>query len=110
MSITKEQTQIAKTQIYELLLTDPSTREDDMFLYFEYVRKNNITPTEDVMLHPHKYNLVTYKSVERNRRKLQEIDRDSKAYKIQSTKQMEVIRRKLELEYRMEFRKGNVWQ
>lgn len=102
--------QIAKAQIYELLLTDPNTREDDMFLYFEYVRKNKITPTEDVMLHPHKYNLVTYKTIERSRRKLQEIDRKSKDYKIQSTKQMEVVRRKLELEYKMQFRKGDTWE
>ena len=102
--------QIAKAQIYELLLTDPNTREDDMYLYFEYVRKNKITPTEDVMLHPHKYNLVTYKTIERSRRKLQEIDRKSKDYKIQSTKQMEVVRRKLELEYKMQFRKGDTWK
>ena len=106
----KEIAQIAKAQIYELLLIDPNTREDDMYLYFEYVRKNKITPTEDVMLHPHKYNLVTYKTIERSRRKLQEIDRKSKAYKIQSTKQMEVVRRKLELEYKMQFRKGDTWE
>ena len=105
-----ETTQIAKTQVYELLLTDPSTREDDMYLYFEYVKKNNIKPTEDVMLHPNKYNLTQYKTIERVRRKLQEIDRESKAYKIQSSKQMEVIRRKIELEYNMEFRKGNIWK
>lgn len=92
--------------IRNILLKYPITRENDMSLYIEYLKENNVEPDNDVLINPELYNLLSFKTVERTRRKLQEIDRDTGEYAIQSTKQMQMIRKQLEKEYKETFRKG----
>ena len=92
--------------IRNILLKYPITRENDMSLYIEYLKENNVEPDNDVLINPELYNLLSFKTVERTRRKLQEIDRETGEYAIQSTRQMQMIRKKLEKEYKETFRKG----
>nr|DAU05833.1 MAG TPA: hypothetical protein [Caudoviricetes sp.] len=92
--------------IRNILLKYPITRENDMSLYIEYLKENNVEPDNDVLINPELYNLLSFKTVERTRRKLQEIDRDTGEYAIQSTRQMQMIRKQLEKEYKETFRKG----
>lgn len=92
--------------IRNILLKYPITRENDMSLYIEYLKENNVEPVNDVLINPERYNLLSFKTIERTRRKLQEIDRDTGEYAIQSTKQMQMIRKQLEKEYKETFRKG----
>lgn len=92
--------------IRNILLKYPITRENDMSLYLEYLKENNVEPVNDVLINPELYNLLSFKTVERTRRKLQEIDRDTGEYAIQSTRQMQMIRKQLEKEYKETFRKG----
>ena len=77
-----------------------------MSLYIEYLKEKNIEPDNDVLINPESYNLLSFKTVERTRRKLQEIDRETGEYAIQSTRQMQMIRKQLEKEYKETFRKG----
>lgn len=87
--------------VYQILREDAGTRENDMYLYIEYVnRKSNKKITEDLLKNPEEYGIVPYKTIERLRRKLQEIDRVKGDYAIQSTKQIQEIRKKLEKEYK----------
>lgn len=92
--------------IRNILLKYPITRENDMSLYIEYLKENNVEPVNDVLINPERYNLLSFKTVERTRRKLQEIDRETGEYAIQSTRQMQMIRKQLEKEYKETFRKG----
>ena len=92
--------------IRNILLKYPITRENDMSLYIEYLKENNVEPDNDVLINPERYNLLSFKTVERTRRKLQEIDRETGEYAIQSTRQMQMIRKQLEKEYKETFRKG----
>lgn len=92
--------------IRNILLKYPITRENDMSLYIEYLKENNVEPDNDVLINPESYNLLSFKTVERTRRKLQEIDRETGEYAIQSTRQMQMIRKQLEKEYKETFRKG----
>ena len=92
--------------IRNILLKYPITRENDMSLYIEYLKENNVEPDNDVLINPESYNVLSFKTVERTRRKLQEIDRDTGEYAIQSTRQMQMIRKQLEKEYKENFRKG----
>lgn len=92
--------------IRNILLKYPITRENDMSLYIEYLKENNVELDNDVLINPELYNLLSFKTVERTRRKLQEIDRDTGEYAIQSTRQMQMIRKQLEKEYKETFRKG----
>lgn len=87
--------------VYQILREDAGTRENDMYLYIEYVnRKSNKRITEDFLKNPEEYGIAPYKTIERLRRKLQEIDRVKGDYAIQSTKQIQDIRKKLEKEYK----------
>ena len=92
--------------IRNILLKYPITRENDMSLYIEYLKENNVEPDNDVLINPESYNLLSFKRDERTRRKLQEIDRETGEYAIQSTRQMQMIRKQLEKEYKETFRKG----
>lgn len=92
--------------IRSILLNNQMTRENDMSLYLEYLKEKNIEPDNDVLINPESYNVLSFKTVERTRRKLQEIDRDTGEYAIQSTRQMQMIRKQLEKEYKETFRKG----
>lgn len=92
--------------IRSILLNNQMTRENDMSLYLEYLKEKNVEPDNDVLINPESYNVLSFKTVERTRRKLQEIDRDTGEYAIQSTKQMQMIRKQLEKEYKETFRKG----
>ena len=90
--------------VYQILREDAGTRENDMYLYIEYVnRKSNKKITEDLLKNPEEYGIAPYKTIERLRRKLQEIDRVKGDYAIQSTKQIQEIRKKLEKEYKKKF-------
>ena len=92
--------------IRSILLNNQMTRENDMSLYLEYLKEKNVEPDNDVLINPESYNVLSFKTVERTRRKLQEIDRDTGEYAIQSTRQMQMIRKQLEKEYKETFRKG----
>lgn len=92
--------------IRSILLNNQMTRENDMYLYLEYLKENNVEPDNDVLINPESYNVLSFKTIERTRRKLQEIDRDTGEYAIQSTRQMQMIRKQLEKEYKETFRKG----
>ena len=100
--ITEENTYLIRS----ILFNNQMTRENDMYLYLEYLKEKNVEPDNDVLINPELYNLLSFKTVERTRRKLQEIDRDTGEYAIQSTRQMQMIRKKLEKEYKETFRKG----
>lgn len=87
--------------VYQILRENEGTRENDMYLYIEYVnRKSNKKITEDLLKNPEEHGIAPYKTIERLRRKLQEIDRVKGDYLIQSTKQIQDIRKKLEKEYK----------
>lgn len=92
--------------IRNILLKYPITRENDMSLYLEYLKEKNVKLDNDVLINPERYKVANFKTVERTRRKLQEIDRDTGEYAIQSTRQMQMIRKQLEKEYKETFRKG----
>lgn len=92
--------------IRAIMLVRPETRENDMNLYIEYLKEKEVEPSKDVLINPERYKVASFKTVERIRRKLQEIDRDTGEYAIQSTKQMQMIRKQLEKEYKENFRKG----
>ena len=92
--------------IRNILLKYTITLENDMSLYIEYLKENNVEPDNDVLINPESYNLLSFKTVERTRRKLQEIDRETGEYAIQSTRQMQMIRKQVEKEYKETFRKG----
>lgn len=100
--ITEENTYLIRS----ILLNNQMTRENDMSLYLEYLKEKNVEPDNDVLINPESYNVLSFKTVERTRRKLQEIDRDTGEYAIQSTRQMQMIRKQLEKEYKETFRKG----
>ena len=100
--ITEENTYLIRS----ILLNNQMTRENDMSLYLEYLKEKNVEPDNDVLINPESYNVLSFKTVERTRRKLQEIDRDTGEYSIQSTRQMQMIRKQLEKEYKETFRKG----
>lgn len=92
--------------IRAIMLERPETRENDMNLYIEYLKEKNVEPDNDVLINPELHNVLSFKTIERTRRKLQEIDRDTGEYAIQSTRQMQMIRKQLEKEYKETFRKG----
>lgn len=92
--------------IRAIMLGRPETRENDMNLYIEYLKEKKVEPSKDVLINPERYKVANFKTIERTRRKLQEIDRDTGEYAIQSTKQMQKIRKQLEKEYKETFRKG----
>lgn len=75
--------------IRSILLKDPMTRENDMYLYIEYLKEKNVKPDNDVFINPESHNVLSFKTVERMRRKLQEEDRETGEYAIQSTRQMQ---------------------
>lgn len=100
--ITEENTYLIRS----ILFNNQMTRENDMYLYLEYLKEKNVEPDNDVLINPELHNVLSFKTVERTRRKLQEIDRDTGEYAIQSTRQMQMIRKQLEKEYKENFRKG----
>lgn len=92
--------------IRSILIKDQMTRENDMYLYLEYLKEKNVELDNDVLINPERYKVANFKTIERMRRKLQEEDRETGEYAIQSTKQMQKIRKQLEKEYKETFRKG----
>ena len=92
--------------IRSILLNNQMAREKDMYLYLEYLKEKNVEPDNDVLINPERYKVANFKTIERTRRKLQEIDRETGEYAIQSTRQMQMIRKQLEKEYKETFRKG----
>lgn len=56
--------------IRSILLKNQMTRENDMSLYLEYLKEKNVEPDNDVLINPELYNLLSFKTVERTRRKL----------------------------------------
>lgn len=81
----------------------PETRESDHRLYIklaqEVVGINEELPFEYVFINYKKVGLNGFESVSRARRKLQQIDKDREEYKIQSSKQMQKIRKEQERKY-----------
>lgn len=91
--------------IYEILLQYPETRENDMLLHFKYLELKGYSSTDkDLLIHPERFGIATFKTTERSRRKLQAIDRETGSYKIQSSSRMKKIREDLEKEFRNEYR------
>ncbi len=86
-----------------VLLNYPSTRDKDELLYLEILRLKGYEMNADTFLNYKKYNLPSFSSASRERRKVQEDERKDKNiedWKLQSTKTVEKYRRQLEKEYR----------
>lgn len=91
-----------------ILLKYPSTRDSDELLYLEILRLKNFIMSPDTFINYKEYNLPSFSSVSRARRKVQEDERNNKDiddWKLQSTKTVEKQRRRLEEEYREFYRK-----
>lgn len=95
-------------KVYEILYIKPETRDNDMLLYIETLKEfnlfNNIENASDLVLSLSEVQKkIAFESVSRMRRKLQNEDRELGEYKIQSSRQLEKIRRSLEKEYKKEY-------
>lgn len=91
-------------KLYEILLKDEKARNSDMYLYFEYIKSNGEEATRSLMENPGWYGLSNFESVSRARRKLQQKDRESNEYEIQSDAYTEKLRAMKEQEYRARYR------
>lgn len=90
--------------VRDILLMKPETRNSDHRLYAEYIKKVKQNPNAieliDCFINPKKNGLVSFESVSRARRRLQEEDRESGEMLMQSKKQIERERRNREREFR----------
>ncbi|MGY3775792.1 hypothetical protein [Helcococcus sueciensis] len=90
-----------------VLLNYPSTRDKDELLYLEILRLKGYEMNADTFLNYKDYNLPSFSSISRERRRVQEDERLSKHivdWKLQSTKAVEKFRRELEKQYRNYYR------
>lgn len=94
--------------VEHILLKYPKTRDSDELLYLEIVRLKGYILNTDTFLNYKDYNLPSFSSMSRARRKVQEDERNNKDiddWKLQSSKTVEKQRRRLEEEYREFYRK-----
>lgn len=86
-----------------VLLKNPSTRDKDELLYLVILKLKGYELNADTFINYKIYNLPSFSSISRARRKVQEDerkDKDIEDWKLQSTKTVEKYRRQLEKEYR----------
>lgn len=94
--------------VRDILMAIPDTRDSDEVLYMEVLKRKGHEINKETFTNYKKYDLPTFPSIARARRKVQEIERNTKEdkdWKLQSTKTVERHRRKLEEEYREFYRK-----
>lgn len=92
-----------KDLVKDILLKNPKTRDSDERLYLEVLRLRGFYLQPNVFENYKNYNLPSFSSISRARRKVQEDerkDKDIEDWKLQSTKTVEKYRRQLEKEYR----------
>ena len=90
-----------------VLLNYPSTRDKDELLYLEILKLKGYEMNADTFINYKSYNLPSFGSVSRERRKVQEDERLSKHivdWELQSTRTVEKFRRELEKQYRNYYR------
>lgn len=106
----KKHTQKLMNTISDLLLESEQNRNSDYTLYANYIKIElpTIAPTEyyKVMQDYKKYNIFSFKAVERCRRKIQETAKRNKDLRFLSDKQVEQFRKKLQDKYKEEFGTG----
>lgn len=93
--------------VRDILMAIPDTRDSDEVLYMEVLKQKGYEINEETFINYKYYDLPTFPSISRARRKVQEIERNTKEEKdwiLQSTKTVERHRRKLEKEYREFYR------
>lgn len=91
-----------------VLLKNPSTRDKDELLYLVILKLKGYELNADTFINYKIYNLPSFSSVSRERRRVQEDERLSKHivdWELQSTRTVEKHRRQLEEEYRNYYRK-----
>ncbi|MDO4605493.1 MAG: hypothetical protein Q4B23_05915 [Helcococcus sp.] len=96
-----------KDLVEDTLLKNPETRDKDELLYLEILRLKGFYLQPNVFVNYKSYKFPSFGSVSRARRKVQEIERQTKepkAWKLQSSKTMNKHRRELEQEYREYYR------
>lgn len=94
--------------VRDILKDNPDTRDSDEVLYMEVLKQKGYEINEETFINYKYYDLPTFPSIARARRKVQEIERNSKSIEdwvLQSSKTVEEHRRKLEKEYREFYRK-----
>lgn len=93
--------------VRDILMAIPETRDSDEVLYMEVLKRKGHEINKETFTNYKKYDLPTFPSISRARRKVQEIERNSKNIEdwvLQSSKTVEKHRRKLEEEYRKFYR------
>ena len=94
--------------VRDILMAIPDTRDSDEVLYMEVLKQKGHEINKETFTNYKAYRLPSFASISRARRKVQEIERNSKEEKdwvLQSTKTVEKHRRKLEEKYREFYRK-----
>ena len=96
-----------KGLVRDILMAIPETRDSDEVLYMEVLKQKGYEINKETFINYKYYDLPTFPSIARARRKVQEIERNSKEEKdwvLQSEKTVEKYRRKLEEQYREFYR------
>ena len=86
-----------------VLLKNPSTRDKDELLYLVILKLKGYELNADTFINYKIYNLPSFSSISRERRRVQEDERKNKGiedWELQSTKTVEKHRRRLEKVYR----------
>ena len=93
--------------VRDILMAIPDTRDSDEVLYMEVLKQKGHEINKEIFINYKNYNLPSFSSISRARRRVQEEERNNKHYKdwqLQSTRTVERHRRKLEKEYREFYR------
>lgn len=89
--------------VKDILLKNPKTRDSDERLYLEMLRLKGFYLNPNVFVNYKRFDIPSFSSVSRARRKVQEDERKDKCiddWELQSSKTVEKYRRQLEKEYR----------
>ena len=91
------------SKVKKIMQDYPDTRDDDMILYATLIARtsavNHYTRLLDALYNHKEYNLPSYESVTRARRKVQEQEEDLRGHRYDK-------RKKLEEEYREHYARG----
>lgn len=93
--------------VRDILMAIPETRDSDEVLYMEVLKQKGHEINEETFTNYKTYKLPSFSSISRARRRVQEVERNSKHDKdwiLQSSKTVEKYRRELEKEYREFYR------
>lgn len=94
--------------VRDILKDNPETRDSDEVLYMEVLKRKGHEINKETFTNYKNYNLPSFPSISRARRKVQELERNSKSIEdwvLQSSNTVEKHRRKLEKEYREFYRR-----